>query len=104
MASADGGRMRDFVAYALGCVIGLALATSLPLAATPSPTPTLSPGPSILCLVLLQATHLSGQKITPENIGKLYGEDLAIRLQSRTHFSRADLDGANNDIAECFHL
>lgn len=72
-------------------------------AAAPTPRP-LPSAPPVPCYLMLQQAGLFGAKITPENIGKLYGIALGMRLDGRTVFTAADMDGAAQDIEHCFHL
>lgn len=79
-----------------------ALATASP---APSPAATLNP-----CATYLVMAGVQGMKVTPQNIGKLYGSALALRIQMHKgtkldgKFTQADLDAAASDIGACFLL
>lgn len=69
----------------------------------PSPTPN-------QCATLMIMAGVQGQKVTPENVGKLYGAALSLHVQLhkgtplQDMFTRADLNAAAADLAACFQL
>lgn len=62
------------------------------------------------CALFLEVTGVGGKKVTAENVGKLFGAALALRVHAHRGtplegtFTQADLDGAARDIGACFLL
>lgn len=77
------------------------------LIVTPLPKPAPTPNS---CVTYLTMAGVQGMKITPQNVGKLYGSALALRIQLhkgtklQNMFTQADLDAAARDIGACFLL
>lgn len=74
-----------------------------------NPQPTLPPAPPS-CVLLLQAAGVAGQKVTPQNVGKLFGAALELRVERhkgttlQNMFTKADINGAADDLTYCFQL